>query len=354
MFEFEIPVMKPKLPKFTEYRHFLEEIDLSQTYSNRGPKLQQYELLLSEKIGISSSQELVLCSNATTALQGFIELHSDIRWEVPSFTFAASVHATINSKATFDLVDIDPETWMLKTLHKENGHLVVVPFGAAFDPNLYREIEVVLIDAAASIGNASKWITSIRKNWAVVFSLHATKPFGIGEGGAIVFGDPNRAQEFRSWINFGFMGSRDASAPGTNGKMSEIHSAVGLSVMNQWAFEEAEWKNLRIQANQIAEKFQLSPSAFREADSSPYWIINTQNEEHLLRIKTLFEVNSIETRLWWSKGCHKMPYFSKFARGTYEVTDQVSSKYLGLPLFRGMSPKDFERIDSILEKASNG
>jgi dTDP-4-amino-4,6-dideoxygalactose transaminase len=67
---------------------------------------------------------------------------------------------------------------------------------------------------------------------AEVFSLHATKVFGIGEGG-VVFAPKELADRVRTVINFGIR--PDGIGPGTNGKLSEYPCAVGLAVLDHIA-----------------------------------------------------------------------------------------------------------------------
>jgi dTDP-4-amino-4,6-dideoxygalactose transaminase len=179
-----IPVMRPRLPSFDTYATYLRLVDQNGVYSNRGPLVRLLESRYAEKLGIKDSSLVVLCSNATMAIQGFLQISDAATWHIPSFTFAATVHAGIQSGKEVVLEDIDPRTWMISSSVVKNpkteGLIPVLPFGAPLNSSEYSKLEHVLIDAAASIGGASAWINSIRENWGVVFSLHATKSFGIG------------------------------------------------------------------------------------------------------------------------------------------------------------------------------
>lgn len=349
----KIPVMSPRLPRAEKYFRHLQLMDENRYYSNRGPLVQEYEKSLSEKLGLDSGLELVVCANATIALEGFLSIVSTPTWRVPAFTFAASVHAARNSGVDFKLVDIETDSWMLGTSNPTEGHMVVLPFGAAFNSEPYKNVETVLIDAAASIGNASTWINTIRANWAAVFSLHATKAFGIGEGGAIIFGNTDLAKAFRAWINFGFNGSRDSISPGTNGKMSELQAAVGLAVLEAWRDEESEWTALRFQADAINHEYGISPNAFVQSPTSPYWIVSAPSSADINSIERVFSNRGIETRRWWSLGCHKMPEFRRYFPQEFPNTDEVGSTYLGIPFFRDMTDSHFSQISIALDEAIN-
>ena len=60
--------------------------------------------------------------------------------------------------------------------------------------------------------------------------MHATKPFGIGEG-AMVFAHPRLEEPLRAALNFSLNAPfrSDLPAWGFNGKMSELHASVGLA-----------------------------------------------------------------------------------------------------------------------------
>ena len=71
------------------------------------------------------------------------------------------------------------------------------------------------------------------KRGLVAHSLHATKPFGIGEGGLVITYDPDLADRAHQMTNFGTMG-RITQMSGENAKMSEYHAAVALAQLNRW------------------------------------------------------------------------------------------------------------------------
>jgi dTDP-4-amino-4,6-dideoxygalactose transaminase len=349
-----IPVMRPRLPNVEDYYHYLLEIDASGVYSNRGPLVRDLEVRYSEKLGVDDPSLVVLCSNATLAIQGFLEISDIQTWHIPSFTFAATVHAAIHSGKMVVLEDIDPKSWMISPAVVNNpleeGLVPVLPFGAPFDSSLYSHLDYVLIDAAASIGDAVTWLGCLRNNWGAVFSLHATKSFGIGEGGLVVFGSKEMADRFRTWINFGFNGTRESQISGTNAKLSEVQAAVGLSVLDNWRKEEEEWAIARSMVDKVSEELSIGPfEAIPKGSTSPYWIISHSEQEVISNIERGLARVGVETRSWWSHGCHQMPAFSKecYPSDHYEVTNIVGKRYLGLPFFRGISSEQIHTISDL-------
>ena len=353
-------VMNPRLPAFEQYAPYLKLIDKTRIYTNRGPLVKLLEKRYSEKLGYSNSDLVVLCTSATVAIQGFLQISDATTWHVPSFTFAGTVQAALQSGKKIILEDIESNTWLIATRlledQNEEGVLPVLPFGAPFEAQSFAHLKHVLIDAAASIGGAKNWINEIKPYWAAVFSLHATKSFGIGEGGLIIFGSKDMADKFRTWINFGFYGSRESLIIGTNGKMSEIQAAVGLSVLDNWNQEDIDWKKSREAADHISTEFGLSPTpTIQIGCTSPYWIIFNENPRVIERIESESKKLNIQTRKWWAHGCHLMPAFSAFKNSSlhFADTEYIASRYLGLPFYREISSMELSRIISALKNAQS-
>ena len=67
-------------------------------------------------------------------------------------------------------------------------------------------------------------------------------------------------------------------------------------------------------------------------------------EEHL-------KSHSVETRKWWSQGCHHMEALKGIPReGLLSNTDNLAATTLGLPYFRGMTSAHFDMIGSIISQ----
>jgi dTDP-4-amino-4,6-dideoxygalactose transaminase len=351
-----IPVMKPTLPRVHQYSKYLKKIDSNGIYTNRGPLVRLLEEEYANRLGLLNTDSVVVCSNASIALQGFMQMSKVPIWHVPSFTFPATVHSAIQSGKKVILEDIDLQTWMVpSSVIKDNaieGLVPVLTFGAGFDASEYLHLENVLIDAAASIGGARFWINDLKENWAAVFSLHATKSFGIGEGGLIVFGSRDNAEKFRSWINFGFNGSRESQITGTNGKLSEVQAAVGLSVLDDWEKEEKELLILRNRVNKVNNALSIKPTPsqlYSDQLISPYWIVYHDKSEVIDDIQRKLFDNSVGTRRWWMSGTHSMPAFKHLKTTHLDNTEFVGARYIGLPFYRGLSNDSIQLIANLIE-----
>src|SRR5436190_13609873 len=87
----------------------------------------------------------------------------------------------------------------------------------------------LLFDAAHAFGCSRGGVMVGNFGTAEVFSFHATKFFNTFEGGAIATNDATLARKMRLMTNFGFAGYDDVVSIGTNGKMSEIAAAMGIT-----------------------------------------------------------------------------------------------------------------------------
>jgi len=65
-----------------------------------------------------------------------------------------------------------------------------------------------------------------------VCSLHATKVFHTAEGGLIIYKNKDFEIKYKNFQNFGISDIDYISSDGLNGKISEFHSAVGLSTID--------------------------------------------------------------------------------------------------------------------------
>src|SRR5437660_6716781 len=86
-----------------------------------------------------------------------------------------------------------------------------------------------MFDAAHAFGCSYKGNSIGGFGRCEVFSFHATKFFNTFEGGAVVTNDDALAEKMRLMRNFGFAGYDEVIYVGTNGKMSELAAAVGLT-----------------------------------------------------------------------------------------------------------------------------
>jgi dTDP-4-amino-4,6-dideoxygalactose transaminase len=237
----------PDLPVPADYLPLLEEMRDNGWYSNFGPLARRLEGRLLTAIG-AREETCVTCCNATAGLSAAL-LATGRTGQVllPAFTFPASLGAVRAAGMTSIVADVDAQSWALSAPVLERALaatgagavMLVTPFGMRRDwqaeLRVCRRRDVaVVIDNAAGMGGprpATGWGEDVFE----VFSLHATKPFAVGEGG-LIFAHRTRDPALRSALNFALNSYAQPEGPfwGFNGKMSEFHAAVGLAQLDRF------------------------------------------------------------------------------------------------------------------------
>lgn len=245
--------VSPEIPARSKWERYYNKAVEANWYTNYGPVNRELSERLEANYG-RTNESVVLAANATSALSACL-IAEGINGLVicPAFTFIATSSAIIGANCTPFIVDVDEKTGVvspdvLETAIQISGAraaILVAPYGLKTDFRDHAEVcqrygAMLVIDNAAGLGiprtdfdETAPW-----ENVREVFSLHATKPFGIGEGGAI-FSPRFRQNQLKSALNFGIRDSLEVAEKqpswGINGKLSEVHAAIGLAVADNMA-----------------------------------------------------------------------------------------------------------------------
>jgi dTDP-4-amino-4,6-dideoxygalactose transaminase len=350
----DISLLIPSVPNVKKISKYLKRIDKSRIYSNFGPLEGELRQRLADIWRVPSTNIVTAC-NATLALQGAIETSEckDEAWKVPSWTFVATPLAIYKAGRKFEFVDIDPESWRAVFSTEDENIVDVLPFGDDLDLSRFRKeplLSNLVIDGAASFAALSKPLPKSNHSFALVVSLHATKLLPAGEGAVMVTNNPDWANRFRAWTNFGFTSERSSSLFGTNAKLSEYSAAVALASLDN--LRETEHKLSKIQkvARQISSSFGYeNHPAMRKGLISPYWIVQFKDSFQKDRVIASLSLSGIPSREWWGRGCHKEPIF-ELSNISLPQTDYIASTSVGLPMHIGLSAKNLEEIKSALAR----
>lgn len=248
MSKVKVPFIKPHLPTPLEVSADYSAIVASNWFTNFGPFETRFREAAANFIG--STVGVATVTNATLgidlALRALIGgRNSGKKVIMPSFTFAAGAEAIISNSLTPVLIDIKKETWQpnideARNYIEENekevaGILLCNIFGvgnrdiAAWEALSSKYAIPLIIDTAAGFGSRynNEEMTGSRGD-CEIFSLHATKPFAVGEGGLVSSKSRPLIDGIRQLQNFGFGNDHQVIDIGTNAKMQEINAAIGL------------------------------------------------------------------------------------------------------------------------------
>lgn len=335
--------------------------------SNNGQYVQEFEQKICEKLGVKHA--IVMC-NATIALEITIralEMTGEVI--VPSFTFIATAHALQWQEITPVFCDVDPRTHNLDPrcvvkmiTPRTTGIMGVHVWGRPCAIDELTEIAQqynlkLMFDAAHAFGCTyhGKMIGHFGK--AEVLSFHATKFLNAFEGGAAVTNDDELAQKMRWMKNFGFSGYDNVVYLGTNGKMTEVSAAMGLTSLESLddfiAINYRNYLKYQQKLDGIAG-VQLIKYDQNERNNYQYIILEIDEEAaHINRdqLSDVLHAENVLSRRYFYPGCHQMePYRSYFPHAGLLLpqTERLTQRALSLPTGTSIQEKDIETICQII------
>lgn len=359
-------VTKPSLPPLDDFIQLLRGVWDRRVLTNGGPLHQELEWALSAYLGL---EHISLFTNATVALVTALQA-LQIRGEVITtpFSFVATGHSILWNGLTPVFCDIDPHTLNIDPERLES--LVTAKTTAIMPVHCYghpcdtdrigrlakRRGLKVIYDAAHAFGVSDSGGSILRHGDLSVLSFHATKVFNTFEGGAIVSGSKAMKNRIDKLKNFGFEDEVSVTEAGINGKMSELHAAVGLcqlarvdrdiharsEVAKQYREALGELKGLRFigATTEIRENHSYFPILVM-----PEFPVGRDEVYSRLRNQGIF------ARRYFYPLISDFPMYQR-RRGTNAnltpVASQVAKQVLCLPMSSELRPTDIERVCSAI------
>lgn len=366
-----IRFQRPELPAGADIERYLAAAREMRWFSNQGP----CHRLLSQRLSRFLGQDLrvVLIANATSGLMLALrtlvgETSNRPLVVVPSFTFPATAQAIAWSGLEPFWADVEPDGWHLDpnalrgalAAHRAEVAAVVAcsTFGtapAAGQSAAWRQVcdeaEIPLIvDSAPGFGSCDGNGCRLgAQGDAEIFSFHATKPFAIGEGGAVTSSDPKLAERLAAMANFGFGPDREIHSPfGLNAKMSEVHAAIGLAVLEH--FEEVLAAR-RERAGVMRGVLEPAGYCFQAGSAGSSWQfvpVLAPSEGVREAVLERSRDQNIEIRSYHAP-LHRLKVFAtRSDRNALPVTDDLARRVLSLPLANDLSGSEIQRIVALL------
>jgi dTDP-4-amino-4,6-dideoxygalactose transaminase len=338
--------------------------------TNDGPYVQEFEKRVAEIVGV---RHCIATNNATIALELTIRA-LEIRGEVivPSMTFIATAHALQWQGITPVFCDVDSDSF---TLDAERIEELLTPRTSAIlgvhlwgrpcridkltDLAQRKNLKIVF-DAAHAFG--CSWNGAMIGGFgdAEVFSFHATKFLNAFEGGAVVTNNDELAARIRVMRNFGFAGYDNVVSLGTNGKMSEVSAAMGLTGLESIdEFIAANRGNYEAYREELSDVRGISPVTYDDTQKNNYQYVVFLIDDQFTGISRdqlmdLLWAENVRARRYFYPGCHRMqPYDSLYpqAAGRLPVTERLVQQVLLLPTGTTTSLQDISRICQLIKFA---
>ena len=368
------PFIAPHPARLSEQLDALRQVEESGVFSNNGPVVRAFEAEVTDQL-FGGQGASIAVANATLGLMiairetmGPVAVPGRLAL-MPALTFAATAQAALWAGLTPLVCDIDPLDWGAcpateERLLRQYGDriAVIVPyatFGNAIDLDRYAWLQRrhgvgVVIDAAASLGTVDDGGMGFGANapFAVVYSMHATKTFAVGEGGLIHSGDPTLIATLRAMTNFGFESGRSATLMGLNAKLPEIPAVMARAklaeidlVCDARAAVEAAYRETleQVTLQHVAGRrraTQFMPLMLPEA-------LAPRRDA----IAAALDAAGIGSGRYFSPHIGEQPLFQ--AMGVIEPTpaaNAVAGRMISLPITDAMRPEDAVVIAEILQR----
>ena len=355
-----IYVTMPTLAPLKEVNQLMESIWESGIMTHNGPLVQRFE---KEVCAYLNVPQMVSCCNGTLALQMAVKALGRTGEIITSpFTFIATISSIIWEHCTPVFVDIDPEPLNIdpkKIEEKITCHTVAIMpvhvFGNACE---IEEIDAlakkhglsVIYDAAHAMGVQYKGRSIMEYGDMSCTSFHATKMLNTAEGGGVFTLNEELDAKLRRIRFFGFENHADIVEDGFNGKMTEVHAAVGIANLRyldqaladrkaKYArYKEILGQNPDIRFQKITSDCNCSyfPAIFKD-EATALKVIESLSAVQVFPRRYFYPSVNTFTKL--------VPYVPM------PVSEDIAARILCLPLHIGMSMEDVEFIAETTLKA---
>ncbi|PCJ49777.1 MAG: dTDP-4-dehydro-6-deoxyglucose aminotransferase [Gammaproteobacteria bacterium] len=332
--------------------------------TNNGKYVQEFESGIQV---ITGAKHCIAMTNGTIALEILIRA-TGLTGEVivPSFTFAATPHALQWQGITPIFCDLDPATHNIdeKKIEelitpKTSGIIGVHIWGRPCNTKQLSSIAEkhnlkLIYDAAHAFGCSlnGKMIGNFGE--AEIFSFHATKFLNAFEGGAVVTNNSELAEKIRLMKNFGFgPGFDNVVHVGTNGKMTEVSAAMGITSLESMNdFIAVNKKNYEFYQRGLAGISGVKLLSYSENDKNNYQYVILEIDAALAGLSRdvlikILHADNILARRYFHPGCHRIEPYKSSSPNTYlrlTETEALTRKVLCLPTGTAVSEIDISRI----------
>lgn len=354
------PIVRPVLPQNSGYFSRLEQVFERRWLTNNGPMHQELEEKLADYLGV---KHLMLVANGTLALQvAYQALNLGEKVLTTPFSFAATASSLAWQHHQCQFVDIDKHSLNIDPMaitpaqwQQYDGVVATHVFGnpcavETLEQHAEQSRTKVIYDAAHAFGCRYKGRSLLEYGDASTLSLHATKIFHTVEGGAIVFKREQDLLTAKQMINFGFDDKQFPQFAGINSKMSEVHAAMGLSLLEQIdEIQQQRMGSVALYQQQLASVVELQAWASHSENNGAYMPVILRSEAELLHVMAFMTEQGVQTRRYFYPSLSQVPCYGM--QGETPIANDISLRILCLPLYHGLQREDVLSICDALKAA---
>ncbi len=356
----KIFVTKSYMPPLAEYMKYVNRIYENAQLTNGGPIVQELEAELMDFLDIDNIQYV---TNGTIALQLALRALDIEEGEVITtpFSYVATTSSILWEKLKPVYVDIEPDNFTIdvnkieeKITDKTKAIMPVHVFGYACDVDGIQKIAdkynlKVIYDAAHAFGSKYKGRPLVTFGDISTLSFHATKLFHTVEGGACVIKDEIVKKELDLLKRFGH-NADEHFCLGINGKQSEFHAAMGLSILPH-LYEIIESRRRICELyDSLLEGFVQLPKKQKDLEFNySYYPVVFKSEEELLKIFDVLHSEDIYPRRYFYPSLNMLPYLDDYQ--ACPVSENISDRIACLPLYPELDLDIVEHICELIRTA---
>lgn len=360
---YRLRVSRPSLPPLEQFTIALESLWETGMLSNNGSCVEAFEAAFASYCGVTERARVLATSSCDVALTlavAALDLPAGSKALVPSFGFPSSIHAVQWNGLRAHFLDVDPRDWCLHeeqlagALDEEVSLILATHmFGVACDvAGLERAAASVgaalVLDAAQA---AATWVGDrhvVDFGDASAISFGGTKIVTSAEGALSVLRSGAVAERFECLRTYGMDDRRESVRLGLNGKLSELHAALGgltlAQIEQEVARRAAHIASYRqrlaglpgVALQEVAPTVRPTPT-FLVADVGP------AREQ----IRAVLAEQRIEARPYFPP-LHQMARFVATPHSDLSVTEHLGRSLLALPLYSELEDSDVEEVCDIV------
>jgi dTDP-4-amino-4,6-dideoxygalactose transaminase len=326
-----------------------------------GPEVAAFEREFADYLGVAHCVGVGNGTDAITIALRALGVQPGDEVVCPSFTFYATVEATVNAGATPVFCDVDPETFCVTP---ETVQAAITPrtkaivpvhlFGDVAPIRELRELGLpVLEDAAQAAGATLNGTRAGALGDAATFSFFPSKNLPcLGDGGAIVTDDDDVARRAR---RLRFHGSDDKTTfleVGYNSRLDELQAAalrILLPELDGWNVRRRAVADAYRQAG-LGQYVALPRHA---AGSEPAYHLYVVRHERADELRAALEARGVAARGYYRVPAHRQPATARYAPPGLELpgTDEVARTHLALPMGPELSR---EAVGEVVDSCASG
>lgn len=360
----KFPLIRPDVPETKTWLSKLTGAYERKHFSNAGEIWKELNEAVVQQTGVEAAVGIANNTVGQVAALHAIDVQDQLVF-ISNFTFPATLQAVHMAGGIPVACDADSENWeisldsikeSMSKFGKPKAVLATRIFGRRLNHygmiNFLKSEGIDLIfDAAAAfpISKIDQDMTCLNE----VYSLHATKAFGIGEGG-IITGPKSFVEKAWQHSNFGFSENHEEFLDGNNAKMDEFAAAraiAALDILNQTSASRKKFVH-----EVYSEIFDGSQIKHIDVNSDQLWSlfpIKFKNKKELTQFSQYLLSKNILSKKYYS------PSMSTGYRGRrrlvcaddLSISESLAQQVLCLPVYSEYTQDEVEYIRKAVMEA---